>query len=1702
MNLVAETAADFDNLIGCRMAGTADPFTTCLGTSALAGFARLTDAGGVDLSFPQRQFPLTLYVKPNNNMPVVGGVDLGIDLLATGSFASFTTIAVEQPLATFTAAVTPTGLSLAATQGTATLSVTAALNGVGTPGGNEPPTARWQAVRAEWVVGAVRQDASADVTPQSWLPLTAATEGSTPITVTVPPASAIVFPPGATELRVGFQGFHQVSPPSPVTVPEQTTPVVELIIVPEGVVPPVDQCELSVGARTLGFGARTTLKVQRLHGTDPPVPITAGVQFTSSLAGFQPEPTAEGATFLAPSLAAAAALPELLDGKLPVVMSATVPAGVCPDAIPSQTITITSIGSLELKLDKDQVTPGGLVRLTGKVTGNADAAGLRFVVSVPPALKAVRAMPTGSGALVPAPVAEPVDATLIARHVKQTGKLQTLQFAADVQSGSVGEFNLPLVARAIAAGGTAEVEVGVYYAVGEQQDEIVAAERKKLVIAADPELTEATLVGKVFDDQNGDGEQQEGELGIPKVMVALAAGVYAITDDDGLYHIVRLQPGRHVVKINRDTLPQGAVLTTPVHREVTLTPGGFVRVSFGAKLPDLAAGAPLAFVGEHSGFSVVDGKPIYGARFVVAPDRRLAAKRSGVVITAQAQGTEWLLPLPPDVEEPFWTLVETAEDGRTWLSAFALYVYPQKGGGALVVPWGPSPIARVALPPSEKPVASERLVMVGDVLGPAALEIGGAASGKGATGCSVASEPTASATAPQALRCELPTRVKLSAVTVTTDPAPDLQGVDPPRASLELPVVVEPTASFFVGMAGVEASAVLGHEKGADPWQWGPGGAFFYRGVQGGDWRVTAGADLSQRGLFVTEADGQARLRDWGGFAAELLRHNPRRIFRDLDPEAYYPTYGDQSMTVDERESGGRFFFRVEKDQSFVRWGAVNTAIDDAEVGRYVRSLYGMGGRLSLGEAQDAVKLRAVAFAARPDSAAAKDELTVTGGTLYFLSHRDLVEGSLRVTLEMLDEISGLPVRATPLVEGPDYTADHLGGRIVLDSGLSYRAFGASLTADGSGGSRARLLVEYEYVPAATNYHDYTFGGRAVGTLGPVALGVTGVSELVDPKGGAQGSAGDSRSRFVSRYALVAASARLDLGSALQARLELGHSRGGNVSMGKSIDGGLSFASGMSGLDGAGNAAAIELKTGVGGAQAMVYGRFSQPGFTDSRTPPGMLLAQGGLRVDAPFTSGTRLWGQVDYRETTLSDASPAAHTGVATTIGTKTKRELAVLGASQRVARFKLDAEGRYEKNPGVQSERLLAGLQLGYQVLPELAVFARRRQLVRADTVTWAATPRGESAVGAELQDLATVDLLLEAGLADDGRAFGRAQGSVPVAEDTELYAGYRVASRLHAADPTAAPAAKDGVVVGGRRLLPSGALLYSEQNLRVDGGERTLTRTVGAQTPVGAHSAVSLSYERGALDREDDAAGRARDALSVGGTYVADTFTLRLLGDGRLDRLTTTRSAELGCQGRLELRPVRGLTVALAGRGGSGYEGGEGLKLTSSRRAWEGAVGLAYRSITVAWLDVFARYAVEHERSRAPALDQQWAAIVSHVVSTAVVADLAPPLSVGPKVAYRVTRGEAVGVQFSDHALLVALRSDLHAWDSWDVAVEGRGCAVPYADVSTTYGALAELSLLALDWLRLGAGYNFSSIAAAGVSCREPGARGLFVRAEAVY
>jgi hypothetical protein len=299
-----------------------------------------------------------------------------------------------------------------------------------------------------------------------------------------------------------------------------------------------------------------------------------------------------------------------------------------------------------------------------------------------------------------------------------------------------------------------------------------------------------------------------------------------------------------------------------------------------------------------------------------------------------------------------------------------------------------------------------------------------------------------------------------------------------------------------------------------------------------------------------------------------------------------------------------------------------------------------------------------------------------------------------------------------------------------------------------------------------------------------------------------------------------------------------------------------------------------------------------------------------------------------------------------------------------------------------------------------------------------------------------------------------------------------------------------------------LSDGTLVYSEQNLQVDGSVRLLTRTVGASLPLSGPASVSVTYERGALDGDDTLGEHVvRDALSAGASLRVGRVSLEGVADARLDRKGEQRTAQLGGRGRALFRASEALTLSLAGRGASGFFAPQGQSLRNERRSWEGAVGFALRPVDHDAVNVFGRYALILERQREGG-EGIWLQQISHVVAGALGYELWGPLAVSPKAAYRNTRVQGTDTRATDQALLAVLRGDIHMSQSWDISIEGRVCAVPGSQLDPRAGALAEASLLVLDWLRFGAGYNFSSISAHSVHCEQPGARGVFVRAEVVY
>jgi uncharacterized repeat protein (TIGR01451 family) len=145
------------------------------------------------------------------------------------------------------------------------------------------------------------------------------------------------------------------------------------------------------------------------------------------------------------------------------------------------------------------------------------------------------------------------------------------------------------------------LKVGVGVAKGEHTNRAIAIQNDKEVsntstatvkVIADPFIDNSVVIGKVFDDQNENGIQDNGERGIPGVRLATVEGMLIETDGYGRYHIADTNSGgfggrgsNFIIKVDDTTLPKGAIFTTENPRVYRITSGELNTIDFGVKLP-------------------------------------------------------------------------------------------------------------------------------------------------------------------------------------------------------------------------------------------------------------------------------------------------------------------------------------------------------------------------------------------------------------------------------------------------------------------------------------------------------------------------------------------------------------------------------------------------------------------------------------------------------------------------------------------------------------------------------------------------------------------------------------------------------------------------------------------------------------------------------------------------------------------------------------------------------------------------------------------------------------------------------------------------------------------------------------------------------------------------------------------------------------
>lgn len=611
--------------------------------------------------------------------------------------------------------------------------------------------------------------------------------------------------------------------------------------------------------------------------------------------------------------------------------------------------------------------------------------------------------------------------------------------------------------------------------------------------------------------------------------------------------------------------------------------------------------------------------------------------------------------------------------------------------------------------------------------------------------------------------------------------------------------------------------------------------AFYLKGKVKGKYLVTAQADTQEREVSDL----------FDGF----WNADPQDVFRRLDPDAYYPVYGDDSTTYRDVDTQGRLYVRVDWDKSQAVWGNFNTGITGTEYGQYSRSLY--GGALSwrsrqttaLGEPGSELKV----FGSEAQTAPGHSEFLGTGGSLYYLKHTDVMPGSDRVVLEVRDDTTGRVERRIDLVRGADYEIDDFQGRVLLTRPLSQitRDNIPTLTRDTPlDGFAQVLLIDYEYIPSGFEPDAFTAGIRGKHWFGDhVALGGTWVDE---------NRAGDD-------YRLKGLDLTLQAGRGTYLKLEQSDTRATSAPIFFSDNGGLSFTqtNAAQGIR-EGGARAVEARANfkeLGWTDldwsAGAWWRDVESGFSVGRFDTGADVREYGAEVLGQFAPNVNVHGRY-----TRAERGAEALTQTQVTGEWRINDHDSVAAELRRV-----DEERTTGDVAGT-----LAALQYKHRFGSSLDVYGTAQLTVDDDGGKYvsndALTLGGKYLFG----DLSSIGAEVTSGERGDA---AQVNAEYRISPEHTLYGGYNYSTDRSDYDPLFNDRQNSGWTLGQRWRLSDQANMFNESQFIKAPNESGLAHTFGMDFYPGVGWTLGFTLQQANLDKAIGNVDRQAVSVSAGRT-----------------------------------------------------------------------------------------------------------------------------------------------------------------------------------------------------------------------------------------
>ncbi|MCE1225102.1 MAG: OmpA family protein [Geobacteraceae bacterium] len=833
-------------------------------------------------------------------------------------------------------------------------------------------------------------------------------------------------------------------------------------------------------------------------------------------------------------------------------------------------------------------------------------------------------------------------------------------------------------------------------------------------------------------------------------------------------------------------------------------------------------------------------------------------------------------------------------------------------------------------------------------------------------------------------------------------------------------------------------------------------GAFYLKGLIKGEYLLTAAADT-----------GEQPVED---LFRNFTSKDPRYLLRRIDADRYYPVYGDDSTLVEDAPTYGKFYVRLERGDSQIMWGNFQTQWTGTELTQFSRALYGAQLKLkstditSFGEK----KFDLSAFAAEPGTLQSRDEFRGTGGSLYYLRHLDITQGSENIWVEVRDKDSGLVLERKQLVPAQDYEMNYLQGRLLLNSPLSsVSGSGSWISTANLSGNPMYLVTTYEYVPGVTAVDGYSLGFQGRWWMGDyLRLGVTGFRQ------------GENEQQ--QRLGGVDVMARYTQNTYLKA--EIARSEGPGAGQQNSVDGGFAYSSSATVGDKA-NAkrveAQVDLNDLAAGAQgkASVYWQDKDKGFSG----PGQISAsseaerkQGG-RITAPVVPGVDADVKVDDRQADSQTARsvegtiswqmlPEWQLGLATR---HDDRWTAVANASSILSENgeRTDIQGRVHYKP----------LTVGKDGKPQPGNWDLYGFLqgTAEKTGNRSDNDRGGLGGGWQVTDRFRLNAEVSGG---DGGMGGLLGGDYRVNDRSNVYLTYSMESQR---PDTNARGRYSTAVTGTKYRISDEMAIYGETKATSGAGSESLVNAFGLDLSPNDRWTYGFKGEVGVVS--DAVAGdlkRQVAGFSLGykkdKIKYAGNLEYRHEDGSTSERHVWLVRNSLSYQVDKDWRWFQKVNFSISRNNRGAFYDGDFVELVT---------GAAYRPVMNDRLNALFKYTYFQDTPTAGQLtaSSQVADYVqrSHVLAADAIYDLCKYLSVGGKLGYRYSQlkpSKTAGDWFDSHAVLGVARADFHLIRKWDLMGEYRTLAVTEAKDMRS-GFLTAVYYHISKNLKAGVGYNFT-------------------------